>query len=953
VEIEGPNNERQLKRALVEQRAFMLRVARSLCDGHMAEDVVQETTLRALQHPPRHMGFLRSWLRKAVANTSLELMRAEARRTRREERVARVEGHEPTGPETSSLYERIQQALDSLREPYRTVLALRFMDGLAPEAIAARTGTSLEAVRTQLKRGRKQLRDELDRRFGDRREWTLALLPWTRRARWAPLGALIPLAAVGTVAIILTLLVHPTPVPEAAALEPDRGRPQTPDVVRFEGTPNAARTTATSEGVPLGRSTVVVEGRCVDTAGRPVADADVYILPADERAVHQPFERFAAARTRTGADGDFRIELLSLPAYVVAQASPDWITTEVAEVYASPTESGQVELVLGPAATVRGTAVDGTGNPVASAAVELLRRTAYPGTEVRQQGTSVLYHRDLPIRGTAHADGRFELVRPAYDVRQLHARQAGLPDGWVIPLAGRDAVVRLADVYELELTALFQGRPAPSVQVELFAPGYDEPWVGTTGLDGSLRIDRLPGASSWVARLSGEGFAPQVTLPRGIMPGSVRMRRWRARTGSLLSPDGMGVASAIVKAVDLRVVQRTVAAGFDPTIALSMCTLATTTSDELGRFELPGHSGDLAVFVAPPAGLASTMVMILHTEDEIRISLAGEGETTRFKGRVVGSDGRPLTAFRVRALYLDDMSPRPGPWQEREHVDGRFLWEEPAGQAFLLEVESPGRVRRVSQGSLRAADTTNEIVLHRARDVELRFVDALGTPLSEAEVLCTTQHGKPVLLPLGPEREQSRFLLDRNGMARLAGTPVGTWRFWLIVPGFHDPFTLDVDLAEAGDGPLELTLPAVFSGARRTLRLELLRDGTQPLTFFVRAQDTEGHRILDDRLRWDSNGLKAVPPRTAKAIIREAGHLERRVRSQGWTSAPHKPAYDTPDLGCASLALRVPADEAVSIEILTATHRRTYTVGASVPGPIAVRLPAAGGRVEDPEWSLR
>jgi RNA polymerase sigma factor (sigma-70 family) len=171
---------------LSEHRAFMQALAVSLLgDGHQAEDVVQETYLAALRHPPRSAETLRSWLSCVVRNIALNVRRGEARRSSREREGARGE----SVPSTEEISRRIgverqvSEALLELSEAYRGALYLRFYEDLPPREIASRLGIPVETVRSRLRRGLEVLRSRLDSEYGgDRHSWRLALLPWLPRA---------------------------------------------------------------------------------------------------------------------------------------------------------------------------------------------------------------------------------------------------------------------------------------------------------------------------------------------------------------------------------------------------------------------------------------------------------------------------------------------------------------------------------------------------------------------------------------------------------------------------------------------------------------------------------------------------------------------------------------------------------------------------------------------------
>ena len=69
---------------------------RLLKDDDAAEDVLQDTWLVALRHPPARLDSLGGWLRTVTRSLALKRLRGESRRARREERSACSEAEEVT-----------------------------------------------------------------------------------------------------------------------------------------------------------------------------------------------------------------------------------------------------------------------------------------------------------------------------------------------------------------------------------------------------------------------------------------------------------------------------------------------------------------------------------------------------------------------------------------------------------------------------------------------------------------------------------------------------------------------------------------------------------------------------------------------------------------------------------------------------------------------------------------
>jgi uncharacterized protein len=136
-------------------------VARMLGDGSEAEDVVQETLLRAylgltqLREPSRFGGWL--------AGIALNLARMTLRRRAA---YARALARVPPAPAVDLLEERdvlrlVREAVGLLPPGERSVVALHYLDGLSCEEIAAVLDRSPGAVRVSLHRARGRLREQL------------------------------------------------------------------------------------------------------------------------------------------------------------------------------------------------------------------------------------------------------------------------------------------------------------------------------------------------------------------------------------------------------------------------------------------------------------------------------------------------------------------------------------------------------------------------------------------------------------------------------------------------------------------------------------------------------------------------------------------------------------------------------------------------------------------------
>lgn len=313
---------------LLAETAWLTRLARCLVAGReAADDVVQETLLRALAAPLAGVQNLRAWLAVVAANVA----RRFARQAQRQQRHAgRLPGRDPEPSVADAVsrteaQQRVMAALLAMPEPYRSVLLLRFQAGFGYAAIAAELGLPLETVRTQIKRGLQQLRATLDARAGGRAAWAAPLVGGVGRA---VVLALAPVAVavgvwVGCAVVIAQALDVPGAAPvgqvvaavdealpgaRSAATGPQRREP-VPTVDQAAAPPAMAVSSA------VGKAAAFVEGvsgRVLDAhTGSPVAGAEiglgnrfVHFRPADE-AASLLGKQAPAAFAVSAADGSF------------------------------------------------------------------------------------------------------------------------------------------------------------------------------------------------------------------------------------------------------------------------------------------------------------------------------------------------------------------------------------------------------------------------------------------------------------------------------------------------------------------------------------------------------------------------------------------------------------------------------------------------------------------------
>jgi RNA polymerase sigma-70 factor (ECF subfamily) len=654
---------------LLVRLSWVRSLARELVrDVHLAEDVAQDAALAALEGgatgrlarvEPRACG---AWLRSVVRRIAALRFREHARRARREELVAAREEQPATVDVVAqlALHRRVVDAVESLEEPYRAAVLMRFYDGLPPRAIAERLGVPSKTVETRVARGVERVRARLVAQLGGegdeaRRRLARALAPLLLPgAMW--MSAKTKLAVAAGVLLLLagsgwsllkfraSLDARPSsPAVAAPAAALDRGGPgaravesATREAARIEEPAAPAPPPAAAPARP---ATAELRVRVLASDHAPIAGASVELVRREGLALPSlDFDDYAheevVDRGATDASGEAVFTVARGVALDVNARAGERLARTERDRYGGET----VVVTPEPVATVRGRVTTKDGAPVADARLFL--------------ACSVMF---VPRQAfTSDARGEYVATDVAPGTWWLSAQssQGNRSAGVELALAAGETKEQDLIVGE---GALLRGRvvdavtQAPIAGAEL-AYGLDRPAIVRTDANGEYR---WPGFAT-------AGFQPLCVRARGYG----RAEKWLRNVASGESVQDFALARGrtargrVVDAAKRPLAGVYVAAPGAATAAGGQkLDVGSTRTRADGTFELADLRADVAHALVLRCGGCATRAYAFP-EDEAQHDVLDLGEfelgaAAAIDGRVTDGGGAPLASSDAAGVQVE------------------------------------------------------------------------------------------------------------------------------------------------------------------------------------------------------------------------------------------------------------------------------------------------------------
>jgi len=601
--------------AIVRELDGLRTLARALVRGDAdADDLVQDTAVAALEHPPALDRPVRPWLAVVLRNRRKMDRRGEERRRQRElaaiagadaiavparatgepARSGRVAMGEaaPEAIDRARILERLSAALVALDEPYRTAIVRRYLDGESAAEISRALDVPAGTVRWRIKTGLERLRAALD---DSTPRWRHALVPFIPALAKGAVIVKVKAQIAILVVILLALggggawfalhrsaeVVAPTTTAATPAKKPAVVMHTDPAHPIAAPSPGQGRTIVADEATAEGG---VLRGRVINwSTGEGVAGADLAF--AGEQGV---------VTVHAKEDGAFElappqpivVTLATIAAPGFLPYAPEYEHSPIRVALSAGRSISGLTVFLFPALDYRGVVVDTANQPVAGAKVKMLGTPAGE-QQIDKLATEWTTAKDGTFTFHAADEAVFEATkgtkrgwsRLGGDVALTHVMMIKIGDA-----PAREATItgRVVDDDGKPITdALIRGLPVetdPNAAPRATA-------LTTSGPDGTFALDHLATATyDLLVEADGRANVRQ-RADAGARDVTVTMATGVVITGTVVGSSGEPIPAFAITVLRRQGAQR----GFE---------MAKSVVDPRGHFEVHVQPGEIEILAA-------------------------------------------------------------------------------------------------------------------------------------------------------------------------------------------------------------------------------------------------------------------------------------------------------------------------------------------------------------------
>ncbi|MEK4487522.1 sigma-70 family RNA polymerase sigma factor [Psychrobacillus sp. FSL H8-0484] len=147
---------------IIENQNTLYRLAYSYVKNkENALDIVQESIFKALKSIDylNEIGYLKTWLYRIVINTSLDFIKKHGRMQVMDDDV--LHSFMPEQRDVEKNYD-LYEAIDHLKEPYKTIIVLRYFEDLKIDEIAEIQNENTNTIKTRLYAALRKLRIKME-----------------------------------------------------------------------------------------------------------------------------------------------------------------------------------------------------------------------------------------------------------------------------------------------------------------------------------------------------------------------------------------------------------------------------------------------------------------------------------------------------------------------------------------------------------------------------------------------------------------------------------------------------------------------------------------------------------------------------------------------------------------------------------------------------------------------